>query len=109
MAPWQHVMGVPDSPWISLTSDPRVMYNICGEAGNMAGAGANGYIAVDLSRVTSETVDAAARLDVPDHIRALGLDLGETAFRDKELLVKFSLQGNAVVKYWPWAPASSKS
>ncbi|WP_031074006.1 hypothetical protein [Streptomyces sp. NRRL S-118] len=46
-------------------------------------------------------MDAGARLDVPDYIRELGLELGETSFRDKEILVKFSLQGDAIVKYWP--------
>lgn len=76
------------------------MYNIYGEGSGMAGRGAHGYIAVDLSRVTSETVDASAKLHVTDYIRELGLELGETAFRDKEILVKFSLQSQAVVQYW---------
>ncbi|MGW0314027.1 hypothetical protein [Streptomyces flavidovirens] len=71
VAPWQHVMGHPNSPWISLTADPRIMYNIYGEGSAAAGRVAHGYIAVDLSRVTSETVDAGARLDVPDYIREL--------------------------------------
>ncbi|WP_327328161.1 hypothetical protein OG735_40825 [Streptomyces sp. NBC_01210] len=101
-------MGHDNSPWISLTSDPRVMYQIYGEASSKVGNGAHGYIAVDMSRVTSETVDAGAHLDVPDYIRELGLDLGETAFRDKEILVKFSLEGGAVVKYWPAGTSLNK-
>ncbi|MHC0433830.1 RHS repeat-associated core domain-containing protein [Streptomyces sp. O3] len=99
--PWSHVMGHDNSPWISLTRDPRIMYNIYGEGSGIAGRGSNGYIAVDLSRVTSDTVNAAAHLEVPDHIRDLGLELGETAFRDKEILVKFSLHGDAIFRYWP--------
>ncbi|QIZ00705.2 hypothetical protein HEP87_51970 [Streptomyces sp. S1D4-11] len=93
-------MGHDNSPWISLTADPRVMYNIYGEGSGIAGNGAHGYIAVDLSRVSSDTVNAGVHLEVPDYIQELGLELGETAFRDKEILVKFSLHGGAIVQYW---------
>ncbi|MFE5375192.1 RHS repeat-associated core domain-containing protein [Streptomyces mirabilis] len=101
VAPWSHIMGHDNSPWISLTADPRVMYNIYGEGSGIAGNGAHGYIAVDLSRVSSDTVNAGVHLEVPDYIQELGLELGETAFRDKEILVKFSLHGGAIVQYWP--------
>ncbi|TFV30106.1 RHS repeat-associated core domain-containing protein [Streptomyces sp. T1317-0309] len=99
--PWAHVMGAENSPWISLTRDPEVMYNIYGEGSGVAGRGAHGYIAVDLTKVTSEVFDAAHHLPVPEHIKMLGLELGETAFRDKEVLVKMVLNGEAVVRYWP--------
>lgn len=99
--PWSHIMGHSNSPWISLTADPRVMYNIYGEGSRIAGNGAHGYIAVDLSRVSSDTVNAGVHLEVPDYIQELGLELGETAFRDKEILVKFALHGDAIVQYWP--------
>lgn len=94
-------MGAANSPWISLTRDPEVMYNIYGEGSSRAGNGAHVYIAVDLSKVTSHAVDAAQHLSVPDHIKMLGLELGETSFRDKEVLVKFTLDGEAIVNYWP--------
>ncbi|NUR01562.1 MAG: RHS repeat-associated core domain-containing protein [Streptomyces sp.] len=99
--PYEHVMGAANSPWISLTRDPAVMYNIYGEGSGTPGNGAHGYIAVDLTKVTSPIFDAAQHLPVPEHIRMLGLELGETAFRDKEVLVKLMLDGEAVVKYWP--------
>ncbi|MCC3766281.1 RHS repeat-associated core domain-containing protein [Streptomyces sp. UNOC14_S4] len=98
--PWQHVMEANNSPWISLTRDPEVMYNRYGEGGPRPGAGSDGYVAVDLNSVDSEMADVAQHLHVPDHIKALGLDLGETAFRDRELLVKFEIQHGSILKYW---------
>ncbi|MEV6675066.1 RHS repeat-associated core domain-containing protein [Streptomyces sp. NPDC051162] len=98
--PWQHVMQANDSPWISLTRDPEIMYNRYGAGSPRPGAGSDGYVAVNLDSVDSEIADIAQHLHVPDHIKALGLDLGETAFRDRELLVKFEIQHGSILKYW---------
>ena len=102
--PWQHIAySADDSPWISLTADPKVMYGIygAGSAKNPS-SGAQGYIAVDLSRVSSEVVHAWDNVSVPSHVLDMyGIDVAETAFRDKEILVKFRLPSEASVHYWP--------
>ncbi|MFD3998918.1 DUF6531 domain-containing protein [Streptomyces sp. NPDC058583] len=101
--PWQHIAyGADDSPWISLTTDPKVMYGIYGEGSSKVGNGANGYIAVDLNKVSSDVVDAWDNISVPSHVRDyLGINVQETAFRDMEVLVKFRLPSEAVIRYWP--------
>ncbi|WP_262063308.1 hypothetical protein [Streptomyces sp. STR69] len=56
---WRHVVQHNDSPWISLSRDPNVAWKFSGN-------GEKGIVAVDLSRVSSEKLDAAAHLPTPD-------------------------------------------
>ncbi len=88
---WQHVVQDNNSPWISLTRDPRVAWKYSGEGGKT-------IVAVDLSKVGSETIDAAANLRVPHEFYNFAKD---AAFRDKEILVKFNVPASAIVKKWP--------
>ncbi|MEV6583754.1 RHS repeat-associated core domain-containing protein [Streptomyces sp. NPDC051582] len=102
MQPWQHIADGTNSPWISLTRDPKVMIGIYGEGSATAGRGAHGYIAVDLSKVDSEIVHAWDHVSVPPHVRELyGIDVAKTAFRDREVLAKWRLPAEAIVHYWP--------
>lgn len=55
-------------------------------------------MAVDLSQVDSETIDAAANLHVPHEFYNFAK---EASWRDKEILVKFSVDARAIVKEWP--------
>ncbi|MEW5660118.1 hypothetical protein ABGT92_33085 [Streptomyces cinereoruber] len=55
-------------------------------------------MAVDLSKVDSEMVDAAAYLHVPHEFYNFAKD---AAWRDKEILVKFNVPAQAIVKRWP--------
>lgn len=89
--PWRHVVQHNDSPWISLTRDLSVAWRYSGE-------GQKGIVVVDLSRVDSETIDAAAHLPTPHSDWDFAKD---AAFRDKEVLVKFRIGAHAVTKYWP--------
>ncbi|MFK0016322.1 hypothetical protein [Streptomyces sp. NPDC091027] len=100
MLPWHHIaFSADDSPWISLTADPSVMY---GAGSTKVGNGANGYIAVDLSRVSTEVVRAWDNISVPSYVRdTMGIDVPGTAFRDREVLAKWRLPSEAIVRYWP--------
>jgi hypothetical protein len=91
VAAWQHVVQDNDSPWISLTRSPQVAWKYSGE-------GQKTIVAVDLSRVDSEMIDAAARLHVPHEFYQFAQD---ASWRDKEILVKFSIDAGAIVKQWP--------
>ncbi|MFD9575586.1 RHS repeat-associated core domain-containing protein [Streptomyces sp. NPDC059982] len=102
MEPWQHVLEGTNSPWISLTLDPRVMIGTYGADSATAGRGLYGYIAVDLNRVDSEVVHAWQNLSAPSYVRDLyGVNVQETAFRDMEVLAKFRLDAEAITHYWP--------
>ncbi|WP_264201113.1 RHS repeat-associated core domain-containing protein [Streptomyces parvulus] len=91
--PWRHVMQHNDSPWISFTTNPEV-------AIGRYGGTSSGVIAVDRNLVTSETVDVAARLDLPDDPYFMYQYLKDNAFRDSEFLVKFDVEPGAIVKHW---------
>ncbi|WP_426570396.1 RHS repeat-associated core domain-containing protein [Streptomyces canus] len=88
---WQHVVQDNDSPWISLSRDPSVAWKYSGQ-------GQKTIVAVDLSKVDSETIDAAANLRVPHEFYNFAKD---AAWRDKEILVKFTVPDQAIVKSWP--------
>ncbi|MFE7545757.1 RHS repeat-associated core domain-containing protein [Streptomyces platensis] len=88
---WQHVVQDNDSPWISLSRDPKIAWKYSGE-------GQKTIVAVDLSQVDSETIDAAANLHVPHEFYNFAK---EASWRDKEILVKFSVDARAIVKEWP--------
>ncbi|MFC8661250.1 RHS repeat-associated core domain-containing protein [Streptomyces sp. NPDC057199] len=88
---WQHVVQDNDSPWISLTRDPSTAYY-------KYGGKDNGVVAVDLSRLSSDSIDAAAYLHVPHEFYDFAKD---ASFRDKEVLVRFTVDANAIVKHWP--------
>ncbi|WNM29758.1 RHS repeat-associated core domain-containing protein [Streptomyces sp. Li-HN-5-11] len=88
---WRHVVQHNDSPWISLTRDPKVAWKYSGE-------GEKSIVAVDLSQVDSEMIDAAAHLPTPDPFWDFAKD---AAWRDKEILVKFNIDAHAIVKHWP--------
>ncbi|MFD7482515.1 RHS repeat-associated core domain-containing protein [Streptomyces mirabilis] len=89
---WQHVVQDNDSPWISLTRDPSIAW------AKFGGQGEKSVVAVDLSKVDSEMIDAAAHLHVPHEMYQFAKD---NAFREKEILVKFSIHSHAIVKHWP--------
>ncbi|MGW1069077.1 DUF6531 domain-containing protein [Streptomyces aureus] len=89
---WRHVVQDNDSPWISMTRDPNIAW------AKYADGGTNGIVAVDLSKVDSQMIDAAAYLHVPHEMYEFAKD---NAFRDKEILVKFNIHAHAIVKHWP--------
>ncbi|MGP3953889.1 DUF6531 domain-containing protein [Streptomyces sp. 7N604] len=91
--PWQHVVQANDSPWISLTFDPSV-------AINRYGGSANGVIAVDINRVRSETADVAAHLEIPNDPYHMFDFAKDNALRDREFLVKFGIDPDAILKHW---------
>jgi RHS repeat-associated protein len=91
VAAWQHVVQDNDSPWISLSRDPKIAWKYSGE-------GQQTIVAVDLSQVDSETIDAAANLHVPHEFYNFAKD---ASWRDKEILVKFSINAHAIAKEWP--------
>ncbi|WP_187284637.1 DUF6531 domain-containing protein [Streptomyces sp. uw30] len=88
---WQHVVQDNDSPWISLSRDPNVAWKYSGQ-------GQKTIVAVDLSKLDSETIDAAANLRVPHEFYNFAKD---AAWRDKEILVKFTVPADAIVMRWP--------
>ncbi|MFG1663787.1 RHS repeat-associated core domain-containing protein [Streptomyces sp. Y7] len=88
---WQHVVQDNDSPWISLSRDPNVAWKYSGQ-------GQKTIVAVDLSKLGSETIDAAANLRVPHEFYNFAKD---AAWRDKEILVKFTVPAEAIVMRWP--------
>ncbi len=88
---WQHVVQDNDSPWISLTRDPNVAWKYSNE-------GQRTIVAVDLSQVDSEMIDAAVNLHVPHEFYNFAKD---AAWRDKEILAKFTIGAQAIVKEWP--------
>ncbi|MFJ3883187.1 hypothetical protein ACIPW5_37795 [Streptomyces sp. NPDC090077] len=89
---WQRVVQDNDSPWISLTRDPDISYS-------KYGGDVNGTVAIDLSRVDSEMLDAAAHL--PTHSHGYYDFAKDASFRDREILVKFKVGAETAVKHCP--------
>ncbi|WP_354639564.1 RHS repeat domain-containing protein [Kitasatospora camelliae] len=101
LPPWQHIVHGTDSPWISVTRSPDIMYNRYGEGSADPGGGIHGYVAIDLNRVTGEIADVMNKVEVPSYVfDILGIDVPGTAYRDKEMLVKREIDGSAIVKFW---------
>ncbi|AEV87312.1 matrix-binding protein [Actinoplanes sp. SE50] len=91
--PWQHVLSSPsDSPWISTTKDPAVAFGKYMKNGL-------GVVRIDLTKVPSEMVDAAGNLRVPPGYE--WMEIGETALRDRELLIRGTIPADAITGYWP--------
>ncbi|MFE5519884.1 DUF6531 domain-containing protein [Streptomyces virginiae] len=102
--PWEHVMGHENSPWISVTTSAKTMFETYGSGSvtGWKGSGEYGYVSLDLSKTNSRIFDAAKNLTVPEHIRAVfGDELSDNATRHNELLVYLRLEAEAIVHYWP--------
>ncbi|WP_189970300.1 FG-GAP-like repeat-containing protein [Streptomyces violascens] len=88
---FQHVVQDNDSPWISLTRDPKIAYG-------KYGGKDNGMVSIDLGQVDSHMLDAAAHLPIPHEFYQFAQD---SSFRDKEILVKLRIDARAIVHHWP--------
>ncbi|MCT2281632.1 hypothetical protein M3G91_28940 [Micromonospora chalcea] len=94
--PWQHILAAPeDSPWISTTRDPKVAFGKYGRDAKKS----RGVVRIDLTKIDSRYVDAANGLYVPDGYQ--WLEIGETAHRDRELLIHGYIPPEAITGYWP--------
>ncbi|WP_211241183.1 sulfite exporter TauE/SafE family protein [Pseudonocardia spinosispora] len=99
--PWQHLLADPRSPWISVTREIDIMYYRYGEGGSHTDGGAQGYLMIDRERLTTDVVDIADGVRIPAHVREFMPDLGDWGFNSREVLVKWSIGPESVVRYWP--------
>ena len=91
MPAWVHVVSnSEDDPWISTTKEPSIAFT------NYQGP--NGVVAIALNAVDSEVVDAHDHLPVPDPMYDFAKD---AAYRDREVLIKSLVPGEAQVMHWP--------
>ncbi len=95
MPAWMHVASdAPDSPWISLTRDSDTAYN-------KYGGSTNGMVAVDLSHLSPNAVDAFAYLRVPQEATGFYDFVKDASRRDKEVLEFLHVAPEGILKHWP--------